>query len=982
MSNNSEIKTKFVEKKVKLKRQNFKRNNVRENQNFKHDISYNENGSNESFNVPSSNGESLDTKQLSLNLRSKGFNFGHLNIQGICGKNMCKFSEIKAILTSPENSSLHIFGISETKLKSHKLSSCFNIDGFLQEPFRKDNDSNGGGGIIVYVRNGINAKRRLDLETNNISCIWLEITLGKSKPFLIGNMYRPPDSKVEFIDRFENFIDNVSNEGKEMILMGDFNKNLLNEHRDIEWDNFVNSLGFDQLVCDPTRVTDTSSTLIDHIYTNSEENIANVHVCKISISDHYAIFGNRKQTNCIKSNTQQTITFRSFKNFDESRFISDMHDKPWETIEYFNDINEIVEVWNKMFLEIVNKHAPLKSHRIKRKYQPDWLIPQILDCIKERDKCKLNGKMDEYRLFRNKVSTMIDTAKKEAYQLKVEEGKDDPRSIWKLFKQFGMSKKGTTKVNNFEIKINNDIISDDQDIANIFNDYFVNIPSKLKEPIQPSEFKLLHNFVDSKVNDNTNFTIPFVNSSFVCNYLSNMDVTKATGLDCIGPRLLKIAPNVLTPSITYIINKSIESGVFPCTWKNAKVNPIFKTGDKDNVNNYRPISILPTLSKIIEKWTATKLMSYLDKYKLLHKNQSGFRKNHSTESALILMTDTWLKAINEGKLVGCAMIDFRKAFDLVDHNLLLNKLRIYRFNYLSLSWFKSYLSNRTQHVVINNLSSSSGDVVCGVPQGSILGPLLFLLFINDLPLSLKNSPISVDLYADDTTLYSTALDKSSLEADLQKALDSVHTWCLENGMLINTEKTKLMLIASRQKRSSLIDSDLKITFNNVDLKNSSNEKILGVHMDQNFVWNNQFQHVSKKISSHLWLLSQIRTYFNVQHRLLFYNAYIKSHIEYCCVVWGNSCNFNAYKIEKLQRSACKLILGNDYTTLDAAHKQLRMLSFDETIFINKAKVMYKIASNTAPIYLTDLFQMRGNESNLNNSQVNLRSTSNKNFLIP
>ena len=146
------------------------------------------------------------------------------------------------------------------------------------------------------------------------------------------------------------------------------------------------------------------------------------------------------------------------------------------------------------------------------------------------------------------------------------------------------------------------------------------------------------------------------------------------------------------------------------------------------------------------------------------------------------------------------MIDFRKAFDLVDHKLLLNKLQIYRFNDLSLSWFKSYLSNRTQQVVINNLSSSSGDVVCGVPQGSILGPLLFLLFINDLPLSLKNSPISVDLYADDTTLYSTALDKSSLEADLQKALDSVQTWCLENGMLINTEKTELMLIASRQKK--------------------------------------------------------------------------------------------------------------------------------------------------------------------------------------
>ena len=461
-----------------------------------------------------------------------------------------------------------------------------------------------------------------------------------------------------------------------------------------------------------------------------------------------------------------------------------------------------------------------------------------------------------------------------------------------------------------------------------------------------------------------------------------MDVKKATGLDSIGPKLLKIAPNALTPSITYIMNKSIECGIFPRAWKNAKVNPILKTGGKDNVNNYRPISILPTLSKIIEKWIEKKLTFYLDEHTLLHKNQSGFRKKHSTESALIFMTDTWLKAINEGKLVGCAMIDFRKAFDLVDHDLLLRKLRIYKFSETSLSWFKSYLDNRTQQVVINNSNSSSGDAVCGVPQGSILGPLLFLLFINDLPLSLKNSSVSVDLYADDTTLYYIASDKAILESYLQNALNVVRTWCLENGMIINTDKTKIMLIASRQKRNSLISCDLNITFNNLELKNSSNEKILGVHVDHNFVWNNHFQYVSKKISSYLWLLSQIRSYLTEQHRLLYYNAYINPHLEYCCIVWGNSSNFNTYKIEKLQRRACKLILGKDYTTLEDARNYLHVLSFEETIFIHKAKTMYKIATNSAPIYLNELFQMRDSGSNPNNSQLNLRSTSNRNFLIP
>ena len=201
-------------------------------------------------------------------------------------------------------------------------------------------------------------------------------------------------------------------------------------------------------------------------------------------------------------------------------------------------------------------------------------------------------------------------------------------------------------------------------------------------------------------------------------------------------------------------------------------------------------------------------------------------------------------------------------------------------------------------------------------------------------------------------------------------------------IIINIDKTRLMLIASRQKRNSLADTDLKLTYNNLDLQISIDEKILGVHVDQNFAWNNHFQHVSKKISTYLWLLSQIRTYLTVQHRLLYYNAYIKSQFEYCCIVWGNSCNYNTHKIEKLQRRACKLILGNDYTSLDTARKQLNILSFEETIFIHKAKVMYKIAHNTAPIYVTDLFQMRSNESNLNDSRLNLRSTSNKNFLIP
>ena len=211
-------------------------------------------------------------------------------------------------------------------------------------------------------------------------------------------------------------------------------------------------------------------------------------------------------------------------------------------------------------------------------------------------------------------------------------------------------------------------------------------------------------------------------------------------------------------------------------------------------------------------------MNYLNDNKLLHEKQSGFRAGHSTESALILLIDSWLKAINEGKFVGCVMIDFRKAFDLVDHAVLLKKLEIYKCGKSALSWFKSYLSTRTQKVSIKHSKSDTENITCGVPQGSILGPLLFLIFINDLPLKLQNIVASTDLYADDTTIYDIQYDKQVLENNLQRSLVLLQQWCKENGMLINTDKTKVMFITSRQKRCNLNDASFHLKCNNIDLK--------------------------------------------------------------------------------------------------------------------------------------------------------------------
>ena len=247
-------------------------------------------------------------------------------------------------------------------------------------------------------------------------------------------------------------------------------------------------------------------------------------------------------------------------------------------------------------------------------------------------------------------------------------------------------------------------------------------------------------------------------------------------------------------------------------------------------------------------------------------------------------------------------------------------------------------------------------------------------------MTLKNVVSATDLYADDTTIYDVQTDKATLNANLQTALNLLKTWCRENGMLLNTDKTKVMLLTSRQKRTTFTGKVLSLNFNNVKLQLSNNEKVLGVYTDENFIWNTHFTYVTKKVSSNLWLLSQIKNYLSLEHRLLFYNAYIKTHFDYCSIVWGNSSNNNINKINKLQRRACKLILGKEYTSLEEARNRLKILSFDESVFLEKAKTMYKIANTIAPKYRIDLFQIRNTYANSTTS--NLRSVSIRNFIIP
>ena len=314
------------------------------------------------------------------------------------------------------------------------------------------------------------------------------------------------------------------------------------------------------------------------------------------------------------------------------------------------------------------------------------------------------------------------------------------------------------------------------------------------------------------------------------------------------------------------------NSTFPEKWKEGKVTPLHKNGHKDGTNNYWPLSVLPVsvLSKLLEKHVHDSLMFYLasNTCNLLHSTQSGFRPNHSCETTLLQMTNKCLDAIKNSQMIGMVMIDFRKTFDLIDHTQLLKKLKYYKISEETISWFSSCLLERKQKVFVNNTLSDSEDILCGVPQGSILGPLLFLIFINDLPLHIDN--VLTYLYADDTTLYCTGRSQACTEQQLQAAFYKLSNWCKQNGMLINTAKTKVMLFTTPQKHIHLNENTLKLTLNNEILTVVTSDKILGIHIDNNLTWADHTNAVAKKVVSNLWLLSRIKEYLSTDQRVQFY----------------------------------------------------------------------------------------------------------------
>ena len=374
-----------------------------------------------------------------------------------------------------------------------------------------------------------------------------------------------------------------------------------------------------------------------------------------------------------------------------------------------------------------------------------------------------------------------------------------------------------------------------------------------------------------------------------------MDPGKSAGLDNIDGKLFKLAAPVITLPLTHIFNLTLSTCTIPQAWKMAKVIPIFKAGNRKVLNKYRPISILPLVSKIIEKAVHSQLLPYLTSNDLLSPNQSGFRPGYSTLAAVAHAHDNWLHHINNGNLIGSLFIDLQKAFDTVNHGILLRKLSVYGLSPLAVDWLTSYLSGRTQQVCFKSKLSLVSPITSGIPQGSILGPLLFSLYINDLPKCLDHC--NIDMYADDTIIYYGDKNTNLIENKLNSDLLNLTKWLQVNKLILNPQKTEVMLIGTAQKLKK--SNPLDIFISGQKIKQVDCHKHLGVLMDSRLNFSEHVNKVCNKLNSSISLLARTRKFVNQPTAFSLYNALILPHIDYCCMVWGAKRTLVS-KIQKLK----------------------------------------------------------------------------------
>jgi len=872
------------------------------------------------------------------------FTVGHLNVRSVVGK----LAALKDIISKKK---YDFFGITETWLDAHFDCTYLSIPGYtfhhLARPTR-------GGGVGFYVRDCYRFSVVLESVVPSVEQLWVRITVNELV-FVFGVVYRPNVDFANFIDVFENSLTIVHPLSECLVCVCDFNINALGfqDHFYTRFSDILETFGLSQIINEPTRVALHSSTLIDYIIVCDDVSIADSGVLAVqNIADHSLVYC----TIDVASAPSDPVVhvYRNFRQFNLQEFLTDLYSIPFFTIFDMQDIDDklVFLVQNINFL--FDLHAPLRTTTFKGKNKP-W----VTDNLKQISKLKKAARrrysrtqypphLEYYKQLRN-FSNYANYFEKRNYLTQAFRD-DTPKNAWNKLRALNIASSNrnppiphhlcnVNEINNYFSSVQNDSPPDNE----LLDHYYGNTGDGVTD---------LFEFVDV-TEEEVERTLRSITSS-------------AVGSDGVSVRMLKYCSPFILTYIRHIFNHCLQSHTFPDSWKVSLIKPLSKTRNPSSLCDLRPISILPVLSKMFERLVAQQLRDHLTRSNILPIMQSGFRAGYGCPAALLNITDDVLRAMDAGQATILVALDYSKAFDTINHSLLLSILKFIGLGDGALALFRSYLLGRKQVVKYGSSTSDEIAIISGVPQGSILGPMLYIVYTSSLYECLQHCRYHA--YADDTQIYSSANlgNIHQVIRNINSDLERLVKLSSKHNLTINPLKSQVVLFGSARLRESMI-GDVRIQVNDVLVPPENCIKNLGLLCDSELRFRNHVRKLLQKSYSTLKVLYSNRYILNQNLRIILCDSLILSNFNYCDVVYHSCIDAHDKKrIQTVQNSCLRFIYGlRRRERISHMTEEAGWLCMADRRSLHAACAYHTIIRNETPPYLYNKIKFRTDVHNIN-----------------
>ena len=841
-----------------------------------------------------------------------------------------------------------VIALTETWLTVDR-DCAFSIPGFYSFNLYRNQY---GGGLRFYFRDCFRTRILKDFTFINdfFEILSVELDMGRSK-YVLVLVYHPPSSSVqrniEFVYSLTSTLKNILKLGLQTIVMGDMNLNVLNPENLTYIETFIDNmfeLGLYLAITRPTRISITNQRLcysvLDQIWTTHKANPVRSFIFPTNITDHFPVVSIIENVNH-NNNIPKEIELRVFSGANKEAFKFLL--TSLKILTHSTDFNHIFNAYYKELFLAYEIAFPVIKQKIKIKRAVPWMTAKLKKCIQEKEKLYkkfLKGKVQRsvYTSFRNKLTNIIRRVKSLYYAKLFFENAGDSKKLWSILNGLlDRRSKNTLK----ELVVDGERLSGNL-MANYVNNYFINIAIAIRDQTQQSlNFRCLAPWVESSC-----FFFPtnFLEVSLVIKKLKN----KGSKLLDIHASLIKDNIDTIGAHMVTLYNMSLGACIFPEPLKVARVTPTYKSGDVMSVDNYRPISSLPVVSKLFERLTLNRMLGFIDKNNILNAAQFGFRKGRDVTQAVVKLTTLVIQAYHSKLFCACFFLDLRKAFDTVSHKLLLRKLYHYGFRGDCLEYLKSYFHNRKQFVFLDRCSSESGSVVCGVPQGSILGPICFSIFINDLPFAVKVDSV---LFADDAAFVITSDTQEGLIVKIRELFSDLSNYLNLNQLIPNSRKSKLMMFRSRTF------TDLpEINFFGQNIEWVLEFKYLGITLSNNMSFAKHINTLSTKLSQITGTFISLKNFVPIHILCKLYYALVYPHLNLNIVIWGSAPEFHIRPLKTRLNNLLRLILGvtweNNRPNCSTADlfKILSFLNIFSIFKLNLFKFLKLILDGNLPIF--------------------------------